>query len=167
MVAPGLYAASPVTITAVVADLDVELDVEATPMSEGRAGGFVCTEVRATRRGGGPPVTSEALRAIPVARLTRAYAERNIDSYDAEGQPAAAPQMIPAHLAELRAAGPVDETLETVAHLYRRAAVLGDAPRVAVEEAFSLPRSTAGRWITLARQRGHLAPSEGTGKTGG
>ena len=67
---------------------------------------------------------------------------------------------------DVAAAGPTDEALWWVAHIYRLALVKGDAPTKRYE-LMALPTSTAGRWVTLARQRGFLGPAEGPGKAGG
>ena len=63
--------------------------------------------------------------------------------------------------------GPTDEALWWASHLYRLAVIVNDPPTKSVEEALDLPRSTAGRWLALARKRGFLGASEGRGKTGG
>lgn len=93
-------------------------------------------------------VTGEILRSIPVARILR---EGVMDMVQAltfldMGSP---PD-------DLGKAGPTDETLRWVARIYRWALLVGDAPTQAVAEGLSVPRSTAGRWVTRARDRGHL-----------
>lgn len=54
------------------------------------------------------------------------------------------------------AGGPTTETLQQVALLYRIALLVGDAPAKAVAEALGVPRPTASRWATRARDRGYL-----------
>jgi hypothetical protein len=57
---------------------------------------------------------------------------------------------------DLAANGPTVETLKQVALIYRLALLLGDAPTQAVSDQLGVPRSTAGRWVTRARDRGFL-----------
>lgn len=135
------------------------------------AGRLVAGSVEVRSREGGPAVTGEAIRGVPVAKLVRQasgwvmFVERSHPN----GRPA---QMIrrqidKAGVDRIRQAGPTDETLDWVAHAYRVALVLGDPPTGAVEKTFELPRSTAGRWVALARERGFLGKAEGAGKAGG
>ncbi len=55
--------------------------------------------------------------------------------------------------------GPTDEALRFVALAYRLAYALGEAPTKGVMERLKLPRSTAGRWVMRARERGYLGPT--------
>jgi integrase len=55
--------------------------------------------------------------------------------------------------------GPSDADLRAVADVYQLAYVTGGAPTKTVMERLGLPRSTAGRWIALARERGLLGPA--------
>jgi transposase len=55
--------------------------------------------------------------------------------------------------------GPSDEDLRAVADVYGLAFVTGGAPTKTVMERLGLPRSTAGRWIKMARERGLLGPA--------
>jgi len=63
--------------------------------------------------------------------------------------------------------GPSDRVLLWVAHLYRLGLAIDYNPTKAVEENLKVPRSTAGRWIARARERGYLEPAEGQGRAGG
>jgi hypothetical protein len=62
--------------------------------------------------------------------------------------------------------GPTADVLEHIAAIYRVARVLGVAPTLAVQTEMDLPRSTATRWLALAREQGHLG-SEEIGRAGG
>lgn len=171
-VAPHVRIYSPFTVTAEVADLDVEVDVVAVPAEGERAGRLVCRELRVRQRDDGPAVTGEALRSVPVAFLTQAAARQMArtdapDVLPGVGSELAVGPLITAKLAELGKQGPTEEVLATAAYLYRLAVVIGYGPRSAIEEAFGVSRSTAGRWIALARERGHLGPVEGPGRAGG
>lgn len=92
-------------------------------------------------------VTGEALRQVAVAGLLRhAVAEK------------VAPLLQPSltHPQHVGRDGPTTETLRHVAALYRLAVVLGDAPTQRVADTLGVPRSTASRWVTRARDRGYL-----------
>lgn len=170
-VAPGLVAKSPVRFSVEdVNGYDVVLDVDAVPMSAARSGRFVCRQLTVSQREGGPPVTSEAVRSIPVARLTKEAGARHVWSFDSsEGginilsKRALTDEMVQ----RFKATGPTDESLWWVAYVYRLALVAGEPPTKTVEQALELPRSTTGRWIAAARQRNFLGDSEGAGKAGG
>ncbi|GAB3210943.1 hypothetical protein SAMN02745673_02586 [Marinactinospora thermotolerans DSM 45154] len=60
--------------------------------------------------------------------------------------------------------GPTEEALTWVAYLYRMALIFGHAPVPAVGEALGLPKSTANRWITRARDRGLLTVQDKRGQ---
>jgi hypothetical protein len=165
-VLPGLVMPKKVTVPAAVNGYDVEVDV----VPEG--GRLVAAEVRIRQQPGGPPVTGEVLRAVPIATLTKLAAahvlevEEDVQSggvvtgYNSRS-------LTPDVVANIRAAGPTDESLRWVAHLYRVALLMRERPTKAVETALGLPRATAGRWVALARDRGQLEPAEGAGKAGG
>jgi hypothetical protein len=57
-------------------------------------------------------------------------------------------------------AGSTDEALRLVALLYRLAVLFGDAPTEAVALSLDVPRSTAARWVTRARDRGLLTVTD-------
>lgn len=169
-VAPGIYAWSPQTHTFPLADYDVTIQIEAQPYNEEHAGRFVCSDLRVTRRPDGPPVTLAGIRSIGVGDLTAKLGAGHVMTAEptADGGIRLVDKVLTEEVvARVKADGPTDDTLRWVAHLYRLAVVVGNGPRKAVEEALSLPRATAGRWIALARERGFLGPSEGQGKAGG
>ncbi len=62
---------------------------------------------------------------------------------------------------------PNERAMAWVAHLYRYGLAVSYKPTKAVEEGLQLPRSTASRWVAIARDAGYLRPSEGPGKAGG
>lgn len=160
-VAPGLAMASPLVVE--VEDFNgYDLELVLAP----HAGRVAAESVKITQRRGGPAVTSEAIRSVPVARLVReaAPALLSIERTD-HGSAAGVPNAAADRIALLRAAGPVDETLRLVAHAYRVGLATGATPTKAVEETFDVSRATAGRWIAQARARGFLGPAE-VGKAG-
>jgi integrase len=52
-----------------------------------------------------------------------------------------------------------------VGHLYKFGFAVSGDPTATVAESLGLPRSTAGRWVRMARQAGHLGAAE-VGKAG-
>lgn len=172
-IAPGLAAESPLRLH--VGDwngYDLQLDVVALPAIGNRAGRFVCCALTVKQREGGPPVTTEAIRGVPVATLVRGVGARHwmvVEQVDASIPALSLTDrtMTAEMVARFKREGPTDEALTWVARAYRMAAVLGDPPTQAVERAFEMPRSTTGRWVALARERGFLGAAEGAGKAGG
>jgi hypothetical protein len=166
-VGPGLTMPATVTVTAEdVHGYDVEVVVAAETVAE--HGRLVAREVRIRQRDGGPPVTGEAIRAVPVAALTH-YAATHLWVAEQKGGHVEEKllRMNDELAARLREAGPTTETLKWVAHLYRVGLLTGSPPTVGVEQTLNVPRSTAGRWVAMARRRGFLGAAEGPGKAGG
>jgi hypothetical protein len=152
---PGLIVPREQRLSTDVGPYEVELHVV---FEEGR---FVCDRLTVERKLGGPPVTTEGIREIPVAALVRAAAEVSIwrsRSTDDGGIKAVPgwPLQVPTRAP---GAGPGDEHLRAVAATYQLAYATGARPTKAVMERFGLPRATASRWIALARKRGLLGPA--------
>jgi hypothetical protein len=107
----------------------------------------------------GPPITSAGLRDISINDLIlHAVAPLALDSKDLKPPvhgPAAFADAGPADVAD----GPTDRALQKVAAVYQLSYACGLRPAKTVTETFGLSRSTAGRWITMARQRGFLGPT--------
>ena len=147
-------------------------------------GRYVCDELTAYRDAGhGVPVTSEALRHVPVEELVTEQlveaeiavtaaltADATVTVSDSVGLSDTAtvtvepwgrvpPDGITEH-------GPTDRALRWVAHFYRWGYAVSYGGTKAVEELLGLPRSTAGRWVKLAREAGYLGPAEGPGRAG-
>lgn len=114
---------------------------------------FVCESMLCRRRPGEGSITTEGLREIPVTWLIRISAEMLL--YRGRGGAAATQQVLPAFDAEFPD-GPTDDALQQVAGVYRLAYVCGEPPTKTVEQRFKLARSTAGRWISMARKKGYL-----------
>lgn len=158
--------AMPTLTTIVCADLNgFGVEVEVVP----DAGRLVAQEVRVTRLPGGPAVTGEAIRAVPVAMLTKCAAGYVVQVTDHGDhiEMSGGRTLYPKIAERLRENGPTTETLEWVAYLYRVALLVGDPPTKAVETVLGIPRSTAGRWVAAAREHELLGRSEGAGKAGG
>lgn len=120
---------------------------------------YRCTELRVTRRDGGPEVSGEGIRAIPLAGIIRdgvlsaAAVSARLQGW---GTP---PEGIAEH-------GPTPDALRWVARIYRLAHAAGDTPRKRVEETFGVSPATAGRWVAAAREAGHLGAAPAPGKAG-
>jgi hypothetical protein len=129
-------------------------------------GRFIVDQLTVKRREGGPPVTTEGLREVPVAAFLRLAVESNIMRVgptirDGDKSSWKLTWASPLALSErARAgAGPSDEDLRTVAALYQVAYATGQAPTKLVMNRLELPRSTASRWVRMARERGLLGPA--------
>ncbi len=165
-VAPGIAFPAEVTVTAEDCQ-GYDVVIVVVPA----AGRLVARSVEVRQRDDGPPVTGEAIRAVPVAGLVRQASGHvlSVDSTHPDGQAHQLSRRTidKAGVERLRQAGPTDETLDWVAYIYRLALMLGTPPTGTVERDLELPRSTAGRWVAMARERGFLGQSEGPGKAGG
>jgi hypothetical protein len=143
--APGHPVAGVVTVAASGPDLPCDVELRA----ELERGTYVVTELRCTRRQGGPEVTGEVIRTVPVARILHAGALKANKLFGPHADPAA-----------LKAQGPTEESLRVVAQVYRMAHLVRDNPTQAVSSALGLPHSTAARWVVQARRAGFLGPAE-------
>ncbi len=117
-------------------------------------------------------VTSDTLRAVPVKDLVTKATLAAPHRAKVEGGkltlgPRQSPLAVTAHQVERwRGAAPDDDTLERVALIYRLAYAAHDNPTQAVVDYFERPRSTASRWIRMARERGYLRPAPAERRAG-
>ncbi len=125
-----------------VVDLEVRLHGNAYRVEELRL---------SMRPSHGAPVTSEALRQIPVADLLRSSAALAIPPWRPTSREyVSSPR-------ELRSRAADDpEFLHAVAAAYRLAALVGTAPTIEVANKFNISRATAGRLIADVRAIGIL-----------
>ena len=165
-VAPGIGIWSPLRVRDEdLEGYDVAVLVLAEPATEHSAGSVSAAKLTVTQRPGGPPVTLAGIRSIPVGGLVRfAAVEEAREIERADGVIRTTARVAPDELAD---GGPTSTALWWVAYVYRLALVVGDPPTKAVRDALGLSRSTAGRWVSLAREQGFLGPAEGAGKAGG
>ncbi len=122
-------------------------DIEVRVVLQG--GRMVAHQVTCIAREG-DRITAAALRDIPVAKIVRLGVLSLPGTFALAGKDFVA----------LRKAGPSEETLRTVAAVYRLAYLIGDSPTAAVRGAFDVPKSTAARWVQLARARGFLGAAD-------
>jgi hypothetical protein len=144
----------------------LEADVAYEQPVGGRMGHFVCNRLTITRREDGPPVTTEGIREIPVAAFLRLAVEGNllrVGPTERHGQTSSwkLTWAGPIALSERAQAGggPNDADLRAVADVYQLAYLTGAAPTKMVMQRLDLPRSTASRWVRMARDRGLLGPA--------
>lgn len=166
-IAPRLRGWARVVVTGAVGGYRVRLDVEGTEAAGGASGRFVCRVLTVDDSASGVPVTTEGLRGIPVATILADQARGWVFADDGEGSGADLSRLTDGDYEAMRADGPTPQTLDAVAATYRLALVVDGKPTLTVEQTFGVPKPTAGRWVALARQRGHLGPAEGPGKAGG
>jgi hypothetical protein len=124
---------------------EVELEVRL----DGSARQYRVVEIR------GDDLTAEVLRKIPIEAILRASAQSALLRFEeVDGTVRSEPLAFtpPPRLV----GGPSDETLQVVALAYRSAVLFDDDPTETVAKRLDLPRSTAGRWVRLARDRGFL-----------
>lgn len=158
-----------------VSDLSSAVDVRIDIRFDQDLRRYICHELTAyrdlsDRPHSGRPVTTEVLRQIQVERLI----QRNV-LVNYPGAPTTSELENPDGVEPwgltmpegLTDRGPTDRVLKWVAHFYRWGYAVSYGATKSVEESLKLPRSTAGRWIKLAREAGYLGPAEGPGKAGG
>jgi hypothetical protein len=123
-------------------------------------GRFRVLTLTTTSRPEGEPVTTEGLRKVPVGRIMQQALEKLVVEGEWQsGLVEWGPWGISMHT---RPKGPDEDAQLTVAALYRFAHLVGVPPTAYVAETLGLPKSTAGRWVGLARKSGHLGPALGT-----
>jgi hypothetical protein len=166
-VGPGLGAPREFTFRVEEEGLySLEADVVYEQPVGGRMGHFVVDRLTIRRREDGPPVTTEGLREIPVAAFLRLALEGSLlrvgpREYDGHTSSWKLTPAGPIALSERAQAGggPSDADLRAVADVYQLAYLTGAAPTKTVMQRLDLPRSTASRWVRMARERGLLGPA--------
>jgi hypothetical protein len=157
---PRRFTASGETVS-----LDVEVDTDGT---------VACRAIE-IRAADGEAVTGEALRRLPVAKLTRQAVAGAARLYQpiADGGPpifrlSGQPARVHADFYNSytqdarrpRRGSPLTrEHLAQVAELYRAALQRGDPPTRTIATELHAARSTAARWVALAREQGLLGAS--------
>lgn len=143
----GILAPRRITATASGHDPDYDLELE-IELERGR---YVLRTMTCRARRG-RTITSEGVNDIPVPQIVRRIVGRVL----------AIPFLSPGRAAypSLGGQGPTDEALKRVAAVYRMAHLIGLPPTESVAQDLELPRSTAGRWVSMARQREFLGKAE-------
>lgn len=109
----------------------------------------------------GTAVRGQVLRTLPIKFLTTELVSRQIGKV-VETPDGSFGATFPFTLSaeerlQIRVNGPTDEALRMVASVYEVGKVMGQPPAKSVEDTLGLPRSTASRWVSLARERGYLS----------
>lgn len=124
---------------------------------------FECATLCIRQADGGPAVTPESLRGLPLRRLIATITEYRVVG-EGEADAASRGAMDHRRMTPLSwpipeqgsGLGPSDEALSLVATAYRIAYACGLPPTRYVEQSLRLSRATAGRWIREARNQGLL-----------
>ncbi len=124
-----------------------------------------CESLTCRRRAHGAAITSEGMTRVRAAELVHVAASAAVteqSSFSAPGRPTV---MVSTEFdvpppPEGRA-GPTDEHLRALGVIYTVAYACGGSPRRAVMERLALTRTTANRWVKLARERGLLVAGDG------
>jgi hypothetical protein len=143
----GLLAPRRITATATGHDPDYDLELEIE-----LEGGRYVLKTMTCRARKGRAITSEGVTDLAVKQIVRIVVGRTLQI----------PLLSPGRAANQagRAEGPTDGALIHVATVYRMAHLMGLPPTESVARDLDLPRSTAGRWVSMARSRGFLGPAE-------
>jgi hypothetical protein len=105
----------------------------------------------------GAEITGEAVRSVPVQTVLNTGVVSALQGVTTLNMG----RLVPADITE---GGPTTKALEWVAYLYRVALIFGESPVRAVAHSLELPKSTANRWITRARDRGILTVQDKRGR---
>lgn len=129
-------------------------------------GRYVVDKMVCSQLEGGRPVDSIGLRVLPIAQLVT----HTVLPYIWQHEPGATgPKRLTPFAGvspDDAADGPTEDALRKLAVVYAVSYACGQPPAKRVTEAFGLARSTAGRWIMLARERGFLGETT-PGRAGG
>lgn len=117
-------------------------------------GRLECRELKCTRERADVALTTETLRQVPVGRLIQDAAEIVVSDEDLRMQIHLLSEEL--DYESIAKAGPVPETLEWVAVVYRFAYAVHEDPTKKVAERFAVSQSTATRWVRKARELGLL-----------
>lgn len=119
-------------------------------------GRLVCTCLEIVMTAGGPSVTAEVLRRIPVGRYLREAAASGLSVFEVDpADERKTHAFVPPPL-DFASGGMTDDVLHEVARLYHWALATGDAPLGLLERDYGVPRGKASRWIQVARRRGYV-----------
>lgn len=152
-VAPGVMVRVPAHVELTVDDYRVAFELAL--FSEG----LRPQSISVTAKNGAKPVDGAVLRGLRIAELTREAIESVVLPMAADGETI---EMLPVALVESKfTKRPDDRSLLRLSQVFKLAQLLGVPPAKYVQEKFELPRSTAGYWIKLAREKGYLEKPSG------
>lgn len=145
-----------------VDDAAVPYVVELTIVFDGAR--VSCEQLTCRRRVDGGPITSEGMTRVRAAELVYAVASEAVTEQSSFLMPNQPPVLV-SHEFEVPPpvagrSGPTDEHLRAVGVIYTVARACGGSPRRAVMDRLSLTRTTANRWVKLARDHGYLVAGD-------
>lgn len=160
-----LRAAVPARLFVELAENDPEpIDYNLTMTLDVVSGRLQCVELCVQHRAGGPAVTTEGIRRIPVGLYVQLAAiDQGVvsETVSVPGSPNVVEEIDwSPPPADFAADGMTDEVLTQVARIYRWTMATGDRPYGVLERQYGIPRAKASRWISTARRRGLLEPEE-------
>jgi hypothetical protein len=145
---------------------EYEFAVELVAHLNRDAGQYEIEAADIQRKPGGPPVTSEAIRRLPLLRILRDYLTSTTDYLfvlNESDQDEIVEEVrdgrvypVPRRARELGQGRPTDEALQYVRFVYLVALVRAESPTKSVSDAFGLAPRTASHWVKLARDRGFI-----------
>ena len=128
--------------------VDLELDVEGDRL--------VITRFAVERRPGGPPITMDVLKSLPLVRLAaKAATDGVLTGLVHVTTTNGTTTVTPAHASEIEALPEIDRT----AVAYRAALFFGLPPTVTVAEMLGVSRDVAAKRVQAARRAGLLEPT--------
>lgn len=115
---------------------------------------LVCTQCRVLMLPGGPSVTAEALRRVPISRYLREAVPNTHMVLEVDPERVNSTRTFERPAKDFADGGMSEDVLKEVARLYQWAMATGDAPLGLLERDYGVPRGKASRWISTARRRG-------------
>jgi len=157
----GLRVPTPIEDVEIVDDPSMPYD--ATLTIEFQEWRYVCTSMTLKQRKGGPPVTSQGLRAIPMASLIRPIVQGKVWLLHEESPSPGVITREPGSSADLpnakRRRRRPGEDVHAAAVVYAVAAITGQPPTKAVADELGIPLGTARRLVAQALASGYLLPA--------
>ena len=141
---------------------DPSIPYDATLTIEFQESRYVCTSMTLKQRKGGPPVTSQGLRTIPVASLIRPIVQGKVWLLHEESPSPGVIIREPGSAADLpnakRRRRQPGEDVHAAAVVYAVAAITGQPPTKAVSDELGIPLGTARRLVAQALAAGYRLP---------
>jgi hypothetical protein len=156
----GLLCPTPIEEVEIIGDPSIPYD--ATLTIEFQDTRYVCTSMTLKQRKGGPPVTSQGLRSIPMASLIRPVVQGKVLLMHEESPSPGVITREPGSAADLpdakRRRRRPGEDVDAAAVVYAVAAITGQPPTKAVSDELGIPLGTARRLVAQALEAGYQLP---------
>ena len=128
------------------------LECEVTLTLDIEAGQLVCTKLDAAQLPGGPPITAELIRRIPVARLAAELAVYGGMVRERGGEV----RQFHWPASDFMDDGPTDRALDEIARVFAFCMASGRGVTTELTQRYGIPKGTSSRWIATARRKGIL-----------